>query len=53
MHECSIVGRERVVARNHKRDTLEFFYYTSGAEHSNLICFNLLILFSSHSAYVL
>lgn len=41
MPECSIVRKESKVARNHKRDTLGFFYYTSGAEHSNLLRFNL------------
>ena len=53
MPECSIVRKESKVARNHKRDTLGFFYYTSGAEHSNLLRFNLPVLSSSHSAYVL
>ena len=53
MPECSIVRKESKVARYHKRDTLGFFYYTSGAEHSNLLRFNLPVLSSSHSAYVL
>jgi len=53
MPEYSVVPKESGVASKAKQDISGFFYHTSIVKHSNLLDFNLRILSSSHSAYVL